>query len=102
VKSKSIKWSRAIFQPVLPIGDNRSLITGSKRHIAISHEAALEGSVLLKNENRTLPLKKGARAAMFGIAQADYVKVNELYTRQTEVEERLMELYEEAENFDEN
>lgn len=31
--------------------------------------------------------------------QSDYVKVNELYTRQSEVEERLMELYEEAESF---
>ena len=31
--------------------------------------------------------------------QSDYVLVNELYTRQSEVEERLMELYEEAENF---
>ena len=75
MKNKAIKWARAIFQPVLPIGDNRSLITGSKRHVAISHEAALEGTVLLKNENRTLPLKKGAKVAMFGIAQADYVKV---------------------------
>ena len=34
--------------------------------------------------------------------QADYVKVNELYTRQQEIEERLMELYEEAESFEEN
>ncbi len=34
--------------------------------------------------------------------QADYVKVNELYSRQTEVEERLMELYEEAEDFEED
>lgn len=32
--------------------------------------------------------------------QTDYVKVNELYTRQMEVEERLMELYEEAETFE--
>ncbi len=34
--------------------------------------------------------------------QADYVKVNELFTRQQEVEARLMELYEEAEEFDED
>ena len=32
--------------------------------------------------------------------QTDYVKVNELYTRQQEAEERLMELYEEAESFE--
>ncbi len=34
--------------------------------------------------------------------QADYLKVDELYNRQQAVEERLMELYEEAENFEEN
>ncbi len=32
--------------------------------------------------------------------QTDYVKVNELYTRQQALEERLMELYEEAESFE--
>ncbi len=32
--------------------------------------------------------------------QTDYVKVNELYTRQQEAEEKLMELYEEAESFE--
>ncbi len=34
--------------------------------------------------------------------QTDYIKVNELYMRQAQIEERLMELYEEAENFEEN
>lgn len=74
-KTKAKKWARALYQPVLPIGDNRSSITGSERHIAVSHEAALEGTVLLKNENNVLPLAGNARVAMFGIAQADYVKV---------------------------
>ena len=75
MKASENRWARALYQPVLPIGDNRSLITGSKRHISISHEAALEGTVLLKNERSALPLESGARVAMFGVAQADYVKV---------------------------
>jgi len=68
------KWSRINFQPCLPLGDNNSKITGSKRHIDLAREAACEGTVLLKNENKTLPLKKGAKVAIFGNAQIDYVR----------------------------
>lgn len=68
------KWARIKYQPCLPLGDNNSKVTGSKRHIEISKRAATEGAVLLKNENETLPLKEGTRIAIFGKAQIDYVK----------------------------
>ena len=68
------KWTRSRYSPTLPLGDNSSQITGSKRHIALSRKAATEGTVLLKNEENTLPLKKGTKLAIFGIAQFDYVR----------------------------
>lgn len=68
------KWARIKYQPCLPLGDNNSKITGSKRHIELSKRAANEGAVLLKNENKTLPIKEGAKIAIFGKAQIDYVK----------------------------
>lgn len=71
---KMEKWGRIKYQPVLPLGDNRSRITGSERHIALSREAAGEGTVLLKNRNAVLPLKAGTKVAVFGKAQIDYVK----------------------------
>jgi len=68
------KWARAIFQPCLPIGDNNSRITECDRHIQLSRKAACEGTVLLKNDNSLLPLRKGSKVAIFGKAQIDYVK----------------------------
>ena len=68
------KWVRAVYQPCMPIGDNFSRITESERHINLSRRAACEGTVLLKNESELLPLKKGAKVAIFGKAQIDYVK----------------------------
>ena len=68
------RWTRARFQPCLPLGDNRSLITASEKHIALSRKAASEGAVLLKNTNGFLPLAKGKKVAVFGNAQIDYVK----------------------------
>ena len=68
------KWARTKYQPCLPLGDNNSKITGSKRHIQLSREAACEGTVLLKNEDKLLPLRKGTKVAIFGKAQIDYVK----------------------------
>lgn len=68
------KWGRARFQPNLPLGENRTYVTGGQEHIELSKEAAKEGMVLLKNENKTLPLPKGARVALFGKGSFDYVK----------------------------
>ncbi len=68
------KWTRARFTPCLPLGDNRSLITGCEKHIALSRKAAAEGTVLLKNNDHVLPLAKGTKVAIFGKGQIDYVK----------------------------
>ena len=67
------RWNRFNRQPVLPLGEDGRRITGSKEHIAVSRRAAAEGMVLLKNEGNVLPLKRGARVALFGKAGADYV-----------------------------
>ena len=69
------KWARIKYQPVLPLGENNTKITGCQAHIDLSRRAAEEGIVLLKNENKVLPLKKDTAVAIFGKAQIDYVKV---------------------------
>lgn len=69
-----VKWQRPIYMPCLPLGDNNSRITESKRHVQLSRRAACEGTVLLKNNNTLLPFKKGTKVAVFGKAQIDYVK----------------------------
>lgn len=68
------RWQRSFYQPVLPMGEDGRRVTGSKEHIELSRTAAGEGMVLLKNEQETLPLKKGTKVAMFGKALIDYVK----------------------------
>ena len=68
------KWQRIRFMPATPLGADGARVTGCEAHIALSRRAATEGMVLLKNENETLPLKHGTRVAVFGKAQADYVK----------------------------
>ena len=68
------KWQRFKYLPVKPLGENGRIVTGCREHICLSRKAAAEGMVLLKNENRLLPLKKGSRVALFGKASADYVK----------------------------
>ena len=68
------KWQRIRFMPATPLGADGTRVTGCEAHIALSRRAAAEGMVLLKNENETLPLKHGTRVAVFGKAQADYVK----------------------------
>lgn len=68
------KLTRASFLPCMPLGANGTRITESKEHIQLSREAAGEGCVLLKNDNQLLPLKTGAKVAVFGKAQIDYVK----------------------------
>ena len=68
------RWQRFRYLPVLPLGEEGRLVTGSKEHIALSRKVAGEGMVLLKNENHALPLKKGCKVALFGRGSADYVK----------------------------
>ena len=68
------KWTRVMYQPNLPLGENGEKLTGSKKHIELSKNAAKEGMVLLKNEGNILPLKKGTKVALFGKGTFDYVK----------------------------
>ena len=68
------KWLRPTYLPCYPLGDNHSRITECEKHRELSRRAASEGSVLLKNENSTLPLQTGSKVAIFGKAQIDYVK----------------------------
>ena len=67
------RWARALYQPNLPLYES-GRVTASEEHIKLSKEAAAAGMVLLKNENNTLPLKKGQRVALFGKGSFDYVK----------------------------
>lgn len=68
------KWMRARFTPNLPLGNDGERVTGSKKHIMLSKDAAKEGMVLLKNDNKVLPLSKGVKVALFGKGTFDYVK----------------------------
>ncbi|WP_026652626.1 glycoside hydrolase family 3 protein [Butyrivibrio proteoclasticus] len=68
------KWARIKYTPNLPLGEDRTYVTASKKHIDLSCAAACEGMVLLKNERNLLPLKKGTRVALFGKGTFDYVK----------------------------
>ena len=43
--------------------------------VPLAREIAAEGAVLLKNENRTLPIRPGERAAVFGRCAVDYFAV---------------------------
>lgn len=68
------KWTRVMYQPNVPLGENGEKVTACKKHIALSKEAAKEGMVLLKNEGGLLPLPKGSKVALFGKASFDYVR----------------------------
>ena len=67
------KWARHLYQPGLPLRES-GRVTCSEEHIALSLRAAEEGMVLLKNEDKLLPLKKGTKVALFGKGTFDYVK----------------------------
>lgn len=68
------KWARLLYQPNLPLGEEGKRVTGCKEHITLSKEVAKEGMVLLKNKENVLPLRKGAKVALFGKGTFDYVK----------------------------
>ncbi len=67
------KWQRLTYMHGLPLHGERR-VTESPQHREVSHRAASEGMVLLKNEHAALPLQKNSKVALFGKAQADYVK----------------------------
>ncbi len=68
------KWTRIAHQPCLPMGKDGRRVTACEEHIQLSRQAAGEGMVLLKNEKESLPLERGARVALFGKGQIDYVR----------------------------
>ena len=103
------KWARLNYQPSLPLyGADR--VTGSKKHIEISGNAAREGIVLLKNDG-VLPLSKDKKLVLLGKASVEYVKggggsgdvyceyIHSLYdglkSRGVSVFEKLVDLYKE-------
>ncbi len=45
-----------------------------KEYAALARLAGAEGCVLLKNDKETLPLKEGAKVAVYGRTQFDYIK----------------------------
>ena len=68
------KWTRARVQPNLPLEEGQAKVTASPSHLALARQAGREGIVLLKNEQKILPVKKGTRIALFGKGVFDYVK----------------------------
>lgn len=68
------KWTRVMYQPNIPLGENGEKVTACRKHIALSKEAAKEGMVLLKNDGDLLPLSRGSKVALFGKASFDYVR----------------------------
>lgn len=68
------RWQRFLYQPVLPLGKDGRLVTGSEEHVRLSRMAATESMVLLKNDKNCLPLSEGSCVALFGKGTIDYVK----------------------------
>lgn len=66
------KWSRAMYQPCIPLGENGLLASASEKHRMLAAKAAREGIVLLKNDG-ILPFSKGVSIACFGKGFIDYV-----------------------------
>ena len=71
---KTGRWTRARFQPNLPVGENQTKATACAAHLALARRAGREGIVLLKNSRKLLPVRKGTRLALFGKGVFDYVK----------------------------
>ena len=71
------KWERIEGRIISNMGKDGSRITESRENIEIARKACAEGMILLKNEKRALPVKKGEGVALFGIDSADYIKGGE-------------------------
>lgn len=65
------RHARFLYQPVVPLGPNGTLITGCKAHVKLAKEAAIEGTVLLKNDG-TLPLAQGTKICLFGRGAGEF------------------------------
>ena len=86
------------------------VITDAKEQYLKNKEQAAEQRRLKtrirKNAEETAKLEAELDTVMSELAdesrQSDYIHVNELYQRQQQIEERLMELYEEAERLEQN
>ena len=50
------KWTRANYQPNLPLGGDGRKVTACAEHLALARKAGTEGMVLLKNAGKLLPL----------------------------------------------
>ena len=66
------RFARFLYHPAIPLGKNRTFVTGCKAHRALAREAATEGTVLLKNDG-TLPLKAGAKICLFGRGAGNFI-----------------------------
>lgn len=66
------KHSRFLYQPVRPLGKNRTFVTNSKEHWQTAYTTAVEGTVLLKNDG-TLPLKQGEKVCLFGLGIGEFL-----------------------------
>ena len=56
----------------LPLGRNKTFVTSSNAHWAISKQGAIESAVLLKNDG-SLPLKAGEKVCLFGSGIGEFL-----------------------------
>ncbi|MBE6712776.1 MAG: beta-glucosidase [Ruminococcaceae bacterium] len=66
------RFSRFRYAPVKPLGKDGRCVTASAKHLAISKEAAIEGTVLLKNDG-ILPLQQGEKVCLFGRGAGEFI-----------------------------
>ena len=66
------RFARFTCQPPMPMGKNRTFVTGCKAHWDLAKQGVLEGTVLLKNDG-SLPLNRGAKVCMFGSGTGEFL-----------------------------